>query len=309
MSYETLLYEKQGRKALITLNRPERFNAIRPPMPHELSDALARANADEEVRVVILQANGRSFCAGYDFTGNLEHFSQWGMQGGAQAWDPGRELMGLTSPWLGSIQKFMDIWRSPKPVLARVHGWCVGGGSDMALLCDFIVASEDARFGTPYARVWGAYLTGMWMYRLGLTRVKQLALTGDMISGREAADMGLINQAVPLEELDEAVHAWADRMANSPASQLAAMKLVVNQAYENMGLQTTQLTGMLLDSYMRHTPEGLDFVRTALEQGVGQAVATRDRPFGDYSQAPAEQKPRAEPVPPRPGQHGPGSTG
>ena len=189
----------------------------------------------------------------------------------------------------------MSIWRSPKPVIARVHGWCVGGGSDMALLADVIISSEDARFGTPYSRVWGCYLTGMWMYRLGLTRVKLLALTGDSINGKEAEAIGLINRAVPAHKLEEEVMYWAQRMAQCPASQLAAMKLSVNHVFENMGLHSTQLLGCILDGYMRNTPEGLDFVKTAMEEGIGSAVRRRDGPFGDYSQAPASRKPHGVP--------------
>lgn len=295
MSYETILYEKQNRLATITLNRPEKFNNIRPPMPEELEKAIAAANADRDVRVIILKGAGKAFCAGFDFSEGLEHFAKWGVQAGKETWDPGRDMMMVTSPFVGPIPKFMSIWRSPKPVIARVHGWCVGGGSDMALLCDVIIASEDARFGTPYSRVWGCYLTGMWFYRLGLTKTKLLALTGDSISGKEAAEMGLINKAVPVDKLEEEVQYWANRMAHCPTTQLAAMKLVVNQAFDNMGLMNTQLIGSILDGYMRNTPEGLEFVKTALEKGVATAIEERDAPFGDYSQGPQEMKPKGTP--------------
>ena len=295
MSYETLLYETKERIATITLNRPEKFNTIRPPMPEEIEKALAEANADRHVRVIVLQGAGKAFCAGFDFSEGLEHFAGWGGQSGGEAWDPGNDMMMVTSPFAGPVPKFMSIWRSPKPVIARVHGWCVGGGSDMALLSDVIIASEDARFGTPYSRVWGCYLTGMWFYRLGLTKTKLLALTGDSISGKEAAEMGLINRAVPADGLDQEVDYWANRMARCPTSQLAAMKLVVNQAFDNMGLLNTQLIGSILDGYMRNTPEARDFVRIAREKGVAAAIADRDGPFGDYSQGPPSAKPGSNP--------------
>jgi enoyl-CoA hydratase len=294
-SYETILYASKGRVATVTLNRPEKFNTIRPPMPEELEAALARANAEPEVRVIVLQGAGDAFCAGFDFSGQLEHFKGWGLPGGGEEWDPGRDLMAVTSPFTGPIPKFMSIWRSPKPVIAKVHGWCVGGGSDLSLLADFVVASDDAQFGTPYARVWGAYLTHMWFYRLGLTRTKRFALTGDSISGKEAAEIGLINEACPLEELDARVDYWAQRIAQNPVTQLAAMKLMTNQAVENMGLQTSQYIGSILDGYMRNTPEAKDFVKLAKAKGVGAAVAGRDGPFGDYSQGPAGKKPRKRP--------------
>jgi len=295
MKYETILYETGDRIATITLNRPEKFNTIRPPMPEELEAAVAEANADSEVRVIILQGAGKAFCAGFDFGEDLEHFAGWGGQPGAEPWDPGKDMIMVTNPFTGPVPKFMSIWRSPKPVIARVHGWCVGGGSDLALLADVVIASEDARFGTPYARVWGCYLTGMWFYRLGLTKCKLLALTGDSINGKEAAEMGLINKAVPVEKLEEETRSLARRMAQCPTTQLAAMKLVVNQAFENMGLHNTQFIGSILDGYMRNTPEGLDFVRTALEKGVGAAIAGRDGPFNDYSQGPPSMKPHGVP--------------
>jgi enoyl-CoA hydratase len=185
----------------------------------------------------------------------------------------------------------MSIWRSPKPVIAQVHGWCVGGGSDYALCADLVIASDDAQIGTPYSRVWGAYLSGMWIYRLGLTRAKYHALTGRPLSGREAADAGLINESVPFDQLEARVRRHAEELAGLPMGQLAAQKLMVNQAYENMGLASTQTLGAILDGIMRNIPEAHAFIDHAAEDGVASAVAQRDRPFGDYSQAPADRKP------------------
>ncbi|MBI2963043.1 MAG: crotonase/enoyl-CoA hydratase family protein [Deltaproteobacteria bacterium] len=292
MSYETLLYETRGRIATITLNRPEKLNAIRPPMPEELERAVAAANADRAIRVIVLRGAGEGFCAGFDFSGGLEHFAGWGGQAAAEAWDPGNDLVLSTSPFVAPVPKFMSLWRSPKPVIAQIHGWCVGGASDMALCADVVIAAEDAQIGTPYSRVWGCYLTGMWIYRLGLTRAKLHALTGEPLSGRQAADLGLINFAYPAERLEAEVRAFAERLARIPLSQLHAMKLVVNQAYENMGLAATQLLGPILDGYMRNTPDGRAFVETARARGVGAAVRERDAPFGDYSQGPASRRPR-----------------
>jgi enoyl-CoA hydratase len=186
----------------------------------------------------------------------------------------------------------MSLWRSPKPVIAQVHGWCVGGGSDLALCADLVIASEDAQIGTPYSRVWGSYLTGMWIYRLGLTRAKELALTGKPLSGVHAEQIGLINAAVPFERLENEVQHRAGQLAEIPSSQLAAMKLIVNQAYENMGLGSTQLLGPILDGLMRNTPDARRFIELAAADGVDTAVAHRDAPFADYSQAPPERKPR-----------------
>jgi len=292
MEYTMLSYGTEGAIATITFTRPEKFNTIKPPMPEELHHALGVANLDPEVRVIVLEGEGDSFCAGFDFSDDLEHFEVWGLNMKPENYDPGLDMMMATSPFVGPVPKFMSIWRSPKPVIAKVQGYCVGGGSEMALCADYIVAADDACLGTPYSRVWGCHLTGMWIYRLGLTKAKHYALMGDSISGAEAAEIGLINDAVPLLELDDRVRYFAERMARIPVTQLAAMKLIVNQAFDNMGLQSTQTLGPILDGIMRNTPEGRDFVRSAMDGGVQQAVAERDGPFGDYSQAPAGKKPR-----------------
>ncbi len=289
MAYETILYDTRGAVAAITLNRPERLNTIVPPLPDELEQAVARANADPAVRVIVLRGAGRAFCAGFDFSGDFRHFKDVLYTDGR--WDPGKDLVAATSAFQAPVPKFMSLWRSPKPVIAQVHGWCVGGGSDMALCADIVIAAEDAQIGTPYSRAWGCYLSGLWIYRLGLTKVKWLALTGQALSGTEAAAIDLINRAVPFERLEDEVWELAERLAGLPLPQLQAMKLIVNQAFENMGLHSTQLLGPILDGYMRNIKEGLDFVEVAATRGVGAAVARRDAPFGDYSQAPPARQP------------------
>ncbi|HBH04038.1 MAG TPA: enoyl-CoA hydratase [Candidatus Rokubacteria bacterium] len=294
MAYETLLYETDGALATITLNRPERLNTIVPPMPDELEQAVGEANRDPRVRVIILRGAGRAFCAGFDFSGDFAHFKDLLYTEGR--WDPGKDMIGATSAFHAPVPKFMSLWRSPKPVIAQVHGWCVGGGSDMALCADLVIAAEDAQIGTPYSRAWGCYLSGMWIYRLGLARAKWHALTGEPLSGKEAAEIELINEAVPFAALEEEVLRRARQLASLPLPQLVAMKLIVNQAYENMGLHSTQLLGPILDGYMRNIREGLAFVQTAATKGVSAAVAERDRPFGDYSQAPPSRQPNREHV-------------
>jgi enoyl-CoA hydratase len=248
--FETILYSVDGAVATITLNRPERLNTIVPPMPDEVQDATGLAIRDAGVKVIVVRGAGRSFCAGYDFGGGFEHWGRWLQTDGR--WDPGKDFVMSTAPEISPTQKLMCVWRSPKPVIAQVHGYCVGGGSDFAVCADLVVASEDAVIGTPYSRIWGAYLSGMWIYRLGLARTD---------------------------------------LARIPSSQLAAMKLVVNHAYENMGLASTQTLGPILDGLMRNTPDALDFIDTAAREGLGAVVERRDGPFGDYSQAPEELRP------------------
>ncbi len=289
MSFQTLRYDTAEAVATITLNRPERLNTIVPPMPEELEAAVQLAIADTQVKVIVLRGAGRAFCAGFDFGGGFHHWDEALTTDGQ--WDPGKDFATATSQSLGAVPRFMSLWRSPKPVIAQVHGWCVGGGSDMALCADLVIASEDARIGTSYSRMWGCYLSGMWLYRLGLTRAKEYALSGRPLSGVEAVQLGLINAAVPFERLEAEVHERARQLATIPLSQLTAMKLIVNQAYENMGLASTQLLGPVLDGLMRNTPEARAFIDLAAREGVGGAVARRDGPFGDYSQAPADEQP------------------
>ncbi len=289
MSLQTLLYDTEDAIATITLNRPERLNTIVPPMPDELEAAVQRAIVDEQVKVIVLRGAGRAFCAGFDLGGGFHHWDEALTTDGQ--WDAGKDFAMATSQAIGPVPKFMSLWRSPKPVIAQVHGWCVGGGSDMALCADLVIASEDARIGTSYSRMWGCYLTGMWLYRLGLTKAKEYSLTGKPLSGIEAVEAGLINAAVPFERLEAEVAERARQLAAIPLSQLTAMKLIVNQAYENMGLASTQLLGPVLDGLMRNTPEAKEFIELAEREGVSGAVVQRDGPFGDYSQAPPEQQP------------------
>jgi enoyl-CoA hydratase len=289
MSFETIRYDTAGPVATITLNRPERLNTIVPPMPDEVEAAVEQATRDADVKVIVVRGAGRAFCGGYDFGGGFKHWGDAIETDGR--WDPGKDFVMATAPQLSPTQKLMSVWRSPKPVIAQVHGWCVGGGSDFALCADLVVASEDAVIGTPYSRMWGAYLSGMWIYRLGLAKAKWHALTGTPLTGVEAAACGLINEAVPFSDLESRVAEIASGLARIPSSQLAAQKLVVNRAYEAMGLGSTQTLGPILDGLMRNTPDALAFIQRAEADGVRAAVEDRDGPFGDYSQAPSERRP------------------
>lgn len=288
MTTALIRHTKRDAVATITLNRPERYNALDAALIDALDAALRAANRDPETKVIVLEGAGDSFCAGFDFSGGLAHYPT--LQ--EENYDPGADMHEVTNPYTSYISTFMGLWRGLKPVIAKVHGYCVGGGSELALCADLVVASDDARFGTPYSRVWGCHLTGMWVYRLGLAKAKYYALTGEWISGKEAAAVELINFSWPLEELDARVTALADKLASIPLTQLTAMKLIVNQAYDNMGLQSTQTLGPILDGIMRNTPQGRDFVRVARDQGVKSAVTARDARFGDYSQGPKDAQPR-----------------
>jgi len=268
---QSVAYAVEDRVATITLNRPSRLNAIDAYLPDELADCVARANADNEVHVIVVTGAGRSFCAGYD----LQEFAEKpGANAGVQdmPWDPMVDFRFM----YGNTQKFMSLWRSYKPTIAKVRGHAVAGGSDIALCCDLVVMADDAKIGYPPARVWGIPTTAMWVYRLGAERAKRMLLTGDLISGREAKAIGLVTDAVPEGELDAEVGRLAARMTGVPRNQLMMAKLMVNQAFDNMGMASTQMFATLFDGIARHTPEGMWFKQRAEEVGFKQAVQERD---------------------------------
>ena len=271
MKFCDVLYESKDRVATITLNRPERFNAISETMPEDIAAAFEHANNDDAFHVVVLTGAGRGFCGGYD----LKAYAEKSGENPAiqdMPWDPMIDYKFMSR----CTQQFMSIWRCHKPVIARVHGDAVAGGSDIALCSDIIIMNEKARIGYPPARVWGCPTTAMWVYRLGAEKAKQMLFTGDLISGKKAAEMGLVFEAVPLEELDEAVNRLVNRIKGVPKNQLMMMKMMVNQAYENMGLAGTQTIATLFDGMARHSPEGVWFKERAEEVGFKQAVAERD---------------------------------
>ena len=242
--------------------------------------AIDRADADHDVHVILLRAEGPAFCAGYALEGSTR--AQAGEPSRKRVWDSVADY-GMISQY---VNVYMKLWYARKPTIAAVHGWCIGGGTDMVLCADLIIAAESASFGYPPSRVWGTPTTAMWVYRMGLERAKRYLLTGDEIPAPEAARIGLILEAVPDAELDARATALAERMAQVPANQLQMLKLLCNHTAENMGLATSRLVGSLFDGIARHTQEGLDFVARAQAAGFRQAVRERDDPFGDYGSGP-----------------------
>ncbi len=271
MSYLSIQYAVDDRVATITLNRPDRLNAIDHHMPREIRAAVERAGKDDAVHVILLTGAGRAFCAGYDL---MAYAQTQGENPGVQSmpWDPTVDFRMMYQNTLD----FQSLWRSHKPTIAKVHGYAVAGGSDIALSCDLVVMANDAKIGYPPARVWGCPTTAMWVFRVGAERAKRMLLTGDLVDGRAAQAMGLVSEAVPDADLDAHVAAMALRMAAVPKNQLMMQKLVINQAYENMGLVSTQVLATLCDGIARHTPEGLWFKQRAEAVGFKQAVAERD---------------------------------
>jgi enoyl-CoA hydratase len=272
---DTVLYEAADAVATLTLNRPERRNAITPQLVEDFGAALARALDDDEVRVVRLRGAGSAFCAGYDIGWGAE--SMHAAEAGAP-WDPMADYRTMRR----FVDAYMALWRSLKPVVAQVHGYCVAGGTDMALCSDLLVIAEDAKIGYPPARVWGSPTTAMWASRLGPMRAKRLLLTGDSLTGAEAAEWGLATEAAPAERLDERFERLLERVARMPVNQLVMMKLLVNQTVHAQGLTQTQVLGTFFDGIARHTEEGHAFVRRATEAGFREAVRERDEPYGDH---------------------------
>ncbi|KAF0126399.1 MAG: enoyl-CoA hydratase [Xanthobacteraceae bacterium] len=274
-----VLYEKDGRIGRITLNRPEVMNAIDDEVPLELADCVARANADPGVHVIVLSGKGEAFCAGYDLT----YYAEGNGNGQAtqdMPWDPMKDYAFM----MRNTELFMSLWRSYRPVICKVHGFAVAGGSDIAMCSDLIVMAEEARIGYMPVRVWGCPTTAMWVYRLGPEKAKRMLFTGDKIDGREAERLGLVLKAVPAADLDREVEALAERMATVPVNQLMMQKLVVNQAIEAMGLKQTQMFATLFDGITRHSPEGINFKTRAEQVGWKQAVRERDAGTFDWTQ-------------------------
>ena len=288
----TLTYEVTGRIARITLNRPERGNGITLDMPRELAECVERANLDPAVHAIALSGRGEGFCGGYDLVESAEGGGGVGTSTAppgspldpavqaanhdpAREWDPVVDWQMMSR----NLRGFMSLFHSDKPVLCKVHGFCVAGGTDMALCSDLLVIADDARIGYPPARVWGAPTSALWAFRCGDQRAKRLLFTGDLISGRQALDWGLAIEAPPAGELDERFEALVERVANTPVNQLVMMKLLVNQALYSQGLQATQSLGVFFDGIARHTPEGYGFQRRAAEAGWRRAVAERDAPY------------------------------
>jgi enoyl-CoA hydratase len=294
-SLTTLTYDRTGRIARITLNRPERGNGITLAMPRELATAVELANLDPQVHVIALSGNGTGFCGGYDLVASaeqrmeglaeaapgpsgspLEAAVQAANHDPSQTWDPVVDYAMMSR----NVRGFMSLFHSEKPVVCKVHGYCVAGGTDMALCSDLLVIEDKAKIGYPPARVWGTPTTALWAYRIGAQRAKRLLFTGDCLSGLEAVAWGLAIEAAPLAQLDQRFEILLSRIAQMPVNQLVMMKLLVNQA--TPGLLATQTLGTVFDGISRHTREGYAFQRRAQAAGFKQAVRDRDDPFGDF---------------------------
>jgi enoyl-CoA hydratase len=292
----TISFEREGRIARITLDRPERGNGITNRMAAEIAACVEEANLDPAVHAIAMAGNGSGFCGGYDLVASAEG-EMSGLAGEAAPegspldpaviaanhapgsnWDPVTDYQFMSR----NVRGFMSLFHSEKPVVCKVHGYCVAGGTDLALCSDLLVIAEDAKIGYPPARVWGSPTTAIWAHRIGIMRAKRLLLTGDSLTGAEAAEWGLATEAAPTARLDERFERLLARVARLPINQLVMMKLLTNQVAYAQGLHQTQILGTFFDGITRHTEEGHAFVRRAAEAGFKQAVRDRDEPFGDF---------------------------
>jgi len=280
-------YEERETIAIITIARPEKLNTLTEAVVQGIADGIDAATAAREVRAVVLRGEGRVFTAGYDLTGMGEAgwrspYDAPGPEPREGAWDPVRDLQFMGR----NVERFMKIWHCPKPVIGEIRGFAVGGATDLVLCCDQLFMAEDAFIGYAPSRIFGTPTTMLWVYRLGLEHAKQFLLTGEAIDAATALRIGLVSRVFPAAELSARAEEYAQRFRHIPANQLALNKLLINQAFENMGLRTTQLLGTLFDGVTRHTEEAYRWVESFAEKGFREVIRERDRPWGDYGERP-----------------------
>ncbi|ART68404.1 enoyl-CoA hydratase [Mycobacterium dioxanotrophicus] len=290
----TLTYEVTDRVARITFNRPDKGNSIVAATPLELAACVERADLDPQVHVILVSGRGEGFCAGFDLSAYADGTSSAGgadfrgtvLDGKTQAinhlpdqpWDPMIDYQMMSR----FVRGFSSLMRADKPTVVKIHGYCVAGGTDIALHADQEIAASDAKIGYPPMRVWGVPAAGLWAHRLGDQRAKRLLFTGDCITGAQAAEWGLAVEAPAPAALDERTERLVERIAAMPVNQLIMAKLACNTALLQQGVATSQMVSTVFDGIARHTPEGHAFVADAREHGFREAVRHRDEPMGDY---------------------------
>jgi enoyl-CoA hydratase len=282
---DVVRYEERDAIAIITLNRPRKLNTLTEAVVQGVADGIDAATASRRVRAVVLRGEGRVFTAGYDLEagaagGWKSAYDAPSVEPRAGAWDPVRDYQFMGK----NVERFMKIWHCPKPVLGQIHGFAVGGATDLVLCCDQLFMADDAYIGYAPSRIFGTPTTMLWVYRLGLEHAKQFLLTGEAIDAATALRIGLVSRVYPAAELAARVEEHANRFRHIPANQLALNKLLINQAFENMGLRTTQLLGTLFDGITRHTEEAYRWAESFAEKGFRQVIRERDAPWGDYGE-------------------------
>ncbi len=281
--YENVLVDIADGVGTITLNRPEKLNALSQGLRDDLEAALRELNPGDAVRVIRLKAAGRAFCAGYDLAPGERRRTGEGEKRGEQAWELGESRIAVDREGLReSVERWLWMWSYRKPIVAQVQGYCLAGGGELIGACDIVFAAEDARFGHPAGRALGIPPTlGMWPAKVGMLKTKELLFSGDMIDGREAERIGMVNHAVPADELEERTLAYCRRIAQVPLDALSVHKHVTNRWFEIAGLRTAAAEGAEFDAIYHETPSFREFGRIAQEKGLKAALAWRDQPFAD----------------------------
>jgi len=269
MPNDLVLYERRGPSAWITLNRPEKLNAMTYALVDQLEAALDRAEADDEVRIVVVRGAGRAFCAGYD----LEQEAH----GGEPSITEWHEVLAR------DVAVTMKLWALSKPTIAAVHGWCLAGGMEVAMACDLLICADDARFGEPEVRYGSGPVTLLMPYVLGERRTRELLLTGDSIDAATALDWGLANRVVAADQLDATVEEWVARIAPTPLRVLQLTKQALNRAQKAMGLLEAVEANLDLSAMLNgaQTPEQQAFDELVRTEGLKAALAWRDQRYGE----------------------------
>ena len=273
----SVLYEEQDKIAIISINRPERLNTLTAEVIGAVGEYVDQAASAEEVAAIILRGAGPNVSAGYD----LDDFLANEADSQDQVWDPVGDYQSMS----GNVRNFMKVWECPKPVIAEISGWAIGGATDLLLCADLLFMADDAHIGYAPSRIYGTPTTMMWIHRIGLEHAKQFLLTGRPINAETAFRIGLVSHICEVGDLSRSAESEARRFADIPSNQLALNKLLINQTFENMGLRTSQMLGTFFDGIARHTPEAQDWAARITGGDFREAVAERDRPWGDYGQS------------------------
>ena len=283
MASNAVRVSDEGGVRRLTFCRPDAYNTITPELRDELGDALDGAQHARDVRVILLDAEGPAFCAGYGLDWSTAAQAQDG-EASERVWDTAADLHGI-GPFASTWAKLHD---STKPTVAAVQGWCIAGGTNIVFNAHLILAAESARFGYPPSRVWGVpEAPWTWVARMGIQRARRYMLTGDEFTAAEALEMGVVLDVVPDDELASTAMALAQRIALVPSNQLEMITLALNAVvHHQYDPPASRLLGTIFDGVARHSQEGDDFVARSIEVGFREAVRERDRPFGDYGERP-----------------------
>ncbi|MAZ13628.1 MAG: hypothetical protein CL754_00580 [Chloroflexi bacterium] len=284
--YENVLMDRAGtddRVGIITLNRPEKLNALSQELLYDFDGALHDMEADHTIRVIVVKGAGRAFSAGYDLTPSQKTGADAVVRRHRGVDDKGRRLlMGIRTGMQQITDIHMYFWNMAKVTIAQVHGYAVAGGCEMAMMADLVVAADDAQLGHPGLRGLGTSRTGViWPLVIGMRKAKELYYTGENVTGTEAEEIGMINYAWPKEELEDRTLAFADRLANISADHLAILKVNMNRFYENMGIYSSVRSSTDLDAAGQFTEFSYDWQEKMRDEGLKDALQWRDGPFRD----------------------------